>query len=53
VDAVRAVRDHVLHGAWQALQDPLHLYSHLIPTMIYALCDVAGLGNEAKATVAR
>jgi hypothetical protein len=49
VDAMRAVRDHVLHGAWQALQDPLHLYSHLITTMIYALCDVVGFEAEANA----
>jgi hypothetical protein len=53
VDAVRAVRDHVLHGAWQALQDPLHLYSHLITTMIYALCDVVGFEAEVKAAAAR
>jgi hypothetical protein len=53
LDAVRAVRDHVLHGAWQALQDPLHLYSHLIMTMIYALCDVVGFEHEAKAAAAR
>jgi hypothetical protein len=49
VDAVRAVRDHVLHGKWQALQDPLHLYSHLITTMIYALCDMVGFEAEANA----
>jgi hypothetical protein len=53
VDAVRAVRDHVLHGAWQALQDPLHLYSHLITTMIYALCDVVGFEDEVKAAAAQ
>jgi hypothetical protein len=53
VDAVRVVRDHVLHGAWQALQDPLHLYSHLIATLIYALCDVVGFENEADATAPR
>jgi hypothetical protein len=53
LDAVWAVRDHVLHGAWQALQDPLHLYSHLIATMIYALCDVVGFEDEVKAAAAR
>jgi hypothetical protein len=53
VDAVRAVRDHVLHGAWHALQDPLHLYSHLITMMIYVLCEVVGFDDEGKAAALR
>ncbi len=53
VHAVRAIRDHVLHGAWQALQDPLHLYSHLIVTMIYTLCDVVGFEDEVKGSATR
>ena len=47
--AVKTVRNCVLHGAWQALQNPLHLYSHLIATMIYSLCDVVGFENERDA----
>jgi hypothetical protein len=44
LEAVQVVRDRVLHGAWQALQDPLHLYSHLIMKMIYTLCETVGEG---------
>jgi hypothetical protein len=46
LSAVRTVRDHVLHGAWQALQDPLHLYSHLVLAVIYGLCDTVGFEHE-------
>jgi hypothetical protein len=52
LDAVRAVRDQVLHGAWHALQDPLYLYSHLIAAMIYALCDVVGFDSSHETTSA-
>jgi hypothetical protein len=37
--AVREVRDHVLHGTWNALTDAPEMYHHLIVKAIYWLCD--------------
>jgi hypothetical protein len=53
LDTIQAVRDHVLHGAWQPLQDSVHLHEHLITTMIYAPCEVVGFEDEVKASAAR
>jgi hypothetical protein len=45
---VQTVRDLVLHGAWQALQEPMHLYHHLILKIIYMLCGVIAIDQQSS-----